>query len=92
MDIRAFRIPLTLIMVVVFLLDLQILYHLWAYKPWTTLVDPSDGIVGNFKVVSIWKWTDLVWMSLLIVFQITLAYLTYRSWAGHQKRGIKQSI
>lgn len=92
MDIRAFRIPLTLIMVVAFFLDLQILYHLWAHRPWTTLVDPSDGIDGNFQVVSIWKWTDLVLMFLLILFQIALADLSIRSWIGHKKRGIRQSI
>jgi hypothetical protein len=85
MNIKSVRIPITILLVLVFLFDLVVLYNLWAYRPWKSIVDPNDGVVGRFKVVSIWTPFDLLTISLVIIFQIVLAYATYRSWTSKAK-------
>jgi hypothetical protein len=79
-NLRSIRKPITAILGIMFICDLVLAYKLWSYKPWTSIVDQDDGIIGNFRVISVWNWDDLILISLVVIFQVGLVLLAYRSW------------
>jgi hypothetical protein len=85
MNLRSIRKPITTILGIVIICDLILAYKLWIYKPWTSIVDQDDGMVGNFRVVSVWTWGDLIWIFPVIIFQVGLAFLAYKSWVSKSK-------
>jgi hypothetical protein len=69
--------PITILVVIISLFDLLIVYKSWAEKPWLVLVASDDG---GFRVVSVWHWSDTLFLIVFVLFQLGLAYIAYRAW------------
>jgi hypothetical protein len=79
MNIRSVRIPITILGVIVCLFDLLIIYKTWTDKLWKGIVASEEG---GFRVVSIWHWSDTIILIAIVLLQIGLAYVAYRSWTS----------